>query len=499
MVPRALSSAPRQLGDPARATFGPLTRALVPSAPTMAADLRPDPGSFRDPSSRVWLTDDSVFRGLEAGATDEYRALAETRFFEAAIQAGDFIGTGVSDESPAALGSYELVLEHERVPLVTYPYEWPFSMLREAALLQLRLLREALEVDFTSKDASAYNVQFIGSRPVFIDVPSFERYREGEPWWGYRQFCQLFLFPLLLTAYKDLPHQPWLRGAVDGIPPEQARRVLEGRRHGHKGFLTHVWFQARAESRFADSERDTVSDLKQSGYKRELFVATVDKLTSLIEGLEWQRADSEWAGYGDRTHYEEQALSRKRDLVSRVAGRTHRRQAMDIGANDGMFSRLVADHADHVLAVDADELVVDRLYRDLREAGEERILPLVMNLADPSPGIGWRGIERPSFLDRVDPDLVLALAVIHHLVLTHNVPIASVLDLFHDLDSEMVLEIPTEQDPMVRRLVARKTAGVHDDYTIEIIEAGIRERFDVRERCELPGGTRVAFHLAPKG
>jgi hypothetical protein len=169
-----------------------------------------------------------------------------------------------------------------------------------------------------------------------------------------------------------------------------------------------------------------------------------------------------------------------------------------VGANDGMFSRIAAEHADVVLAMDADDLVVDRLYRELRSDGTTGIVPMVMNFADPTPGIGWNGTERPPLPDRSSPDLILALAVIHHLALTHNVPTSAILDLFVRLGSEVVLEVPTENDQMVKTLMRHKRAGTHDAFTLEAIEAQINERFEVREREELPGGTRVLFHLAPK-
>ena len=145
---------------------------------------------------------------------------------------------------------WALVLEHVTVDVITYVHEWPFSMLQDAASLTLKLLRAAIDEDMTSKDATPYNIQFVGAKPTFIDIASFETYRTGEPWWGYRQFCQMFLYPLMLTAYKDLPHQPWMRGAVDGITPEQARRVLQGRRHSSKGLIPHVWLHAKADRRF---------------------------------------------------------------------------------------------------------------------------------------------------------------------------------------------------------------------------------------------------------
>jgi len=457
-----------------------------------------DAGSFRDPSSRVWRDGDRILRGLDETAAADWQKTANATFFKNALADGRIVSTQQVEGASPDGRDWAGVLEHERVPVVTYPHEWSFSMLQDAALLTLRLVRAAIDDDITTKDATAYNVQFIGARPVFIDVPSFEPYRKGEAWWGYRQFCQMFLFPLMFTAYKDLPHQPWMRGAVDGITPEQARRVLQGRRTASKGVFSHVWLHAKADTRFKGGSADTVSDMKKAGYKKEIYIATIDRLIKLVDGLEWDRSESTWGDYSERGHYQSKELLLKGDFVRTVASQSHRSQVWDVGANDGMFSRITAEHSDTVLAMDADDLVVDRLYRELRADGTTGIVPMYMNFADPSPGIGWNGTERPPLPSRSQPDLVLALAVIHHLALTHNVPTSAILDNFVSLDSEVVLEIPTENDQMVKTLLRHKRAGTHDAYTLDTIEAQINDRFDVRSREELPGGTRVIFHLAPR-
>jgi hypothetical protein len=459
---------------------------------------RYDAGSFRDPSSRVWRDGARIRRGLDAAAAADFETVAASRFFRSAIADGSIVGTRSIEGTGPDGREWATVLEHDRIPVVTYPHEWSFSMLQDAALLTLRLVRAAIDEDITTKDATSYNVQFVGARPVFIDVPSFEPYRAGETWWGYRQFCQMFLFPLMFTAYKDLPHQPWMRGAVDGITPEQARRVLEGRRSGHKGFLSHVWLHAKADARFTDGSADTVDEMKKAGYTKELYVATIDRLIKLVAGLEWDRSESTWGDYSQRSHYQSKELLLKADFVRGVAAQRHREQVWDIGANDGMFSRIAGEHSSTVLAMDADDLVVDRLYRELRADGTTGIVPMYMNFADPTPGIGWNGTERPPLPARSQPDLLLALAVIHHLALTHNVPTAAILDSFVSLGGEVVLEIPTENDPMVKTLMRHKRAGTHDAYTLDAIEAQIDDRFAVADRRELPGGTRVLFHLRPR-
>jgi len=462
--------------------------------------LSADPGSFRDPTSRVFLDGERVVRAMDDDAFADLEAALAGRFLPAALRAGTVVATEVVDD-PAAAGlpsPWTHAVAHPRMATWSYPYEWSFSMLRDAAILQLELLRDALAEGFTLKDATPYNVQFDGARPVFVDVGSVERLGDGDPWYGYLQFCQQFLYPLLLCSYADLAFQPFLRGSLEGITPEVASRVLGPLRLPRKGVLVHVALHARAQARFADTDADVKQELRKGGMRKELIEANVKGLLRTLDGLRWKQSESEWSSYSERGHYTDDDLRAKEAFVAEVAGQRHRGIIWDVGCNDGRFSELVADDCDRVVAFDGDHLVVDLLYRRLAQAGERRILPLVVDLTDPSPGLGWANRERAPFLERNRPDLVLALAVIHHVVISGNVPVPAALDLFAGLGGELVLEIPTERDPMVRRLLRGKRAGVHDDYRLDVIEPAIEARFAVRRRVDLPSGTRVLFELAPR-
>ena len=339
------------------------------------------------------------------------------------------------------------ILRHEAIPFVSYPYEWPFSMLKDAALLQLSLLDEAIGEGLMLKDASPYNVQWRGTTPVFIDVGSFEKLREGEPWAGYRQFCMLFLYPLLLQAYKGIEYLPLLRGAIDGISPVQARRMFSARDLLRRGVLTHVALHARLERRYADSSKDVKGELKKAGFKSELIRANVRGLTRLVERLEWQPGATAWTGYGAQNTYTDADAERKAAFVRETASSRRRRLVWDIGANDGRYTRIAAEHADHALAIDADQAVVDALYRSLREEGSKSILPLVMNIADPSPGLGWRGKERKPLPERGTPDLTLCLALVHHVAIGSNVPVREFLGWLRELGTEAGDRVPDSGGP----------------------------------------------------
>jgi hypothetical protein len=379
------------------------------------------------------------------------------------------------------------LLEHERVPFVSYPYEWSFSMLRDAALLQLRLLGLALDEGLTMKDASPYNVQWRGAHPVFIDVGSFERWR-GEPWAGYRQFCALYLYPLLLQAYKGVPFQPWLRGSLEGIEPAEARALLGGRDLLRRGVLTHVVLHSRLERRHAG--RPVREELRAAGFKRELVVANVRRLEKLVRRLEWRPRASTWSGYAAAADHEQKAA------FVRDAARPG--VVWDLGANDGRFARIAAERADYVLAVDGDAVVLDRLYRELRDDGDTRVQPLLADLADPSPARGWRGVERARLEDRGRPALVLCLALLHHLAITRNVPLDELVAWLRDLGAALLVEFVDPADPQAQRLLAAKRPGTHGDYTRDVFERLLREAFEVERSETLASGTRTLYLARPR-
>ena len=461
----------------------------------MAPQAAAEPGSFRDPDSRVFRDGDTILRALSARGLEDWELLAATRFFVEAQEDGRIVrterleGASAPDGFPAAA-----TLKHERVPFISYPYEWSFSMLRDSALLQLGLLRAALAEDMIPKDASPYNVQWEGARPVFIDVGSFERLPDGEPWAGYRQFCCLFLYPLMIQAYAGLPFQPWLRGSLEGIEPAEARAILRGRRTFRRGVLTHVALHARLERR--ESDRDTRTEVKRAGFRKELIDANASRLEKLVGKLDWGAPDTAWSDYGERAHYVPAELDQKDRFVREACAAQEWQLAWDLGCNDGRYSRIAAEHARYVVAADGDHATVEALYRSLRDEDERRILPLVIDLADPSPARGWRGLERTRLEDRGRPGLVLCLALVHHLSIAANVPVSEVVDWLASLGAVVVVEFARRDDPMVQRLLSRKRDDAHPDYTVETFERLLGERFEIARREVL--ATRTLYEARPR-
>ena len=465
----------------------------MPPSRAPAAESSTELGSFRDPDSRVFVDDDVVYRVLSPDGWQDWLALSATPLVEDdRLIPTEPVELGELPDLTA--GPAAGALKHEKVPFVSYPYEWPFSMLKDAALLQLALGRRALEHDLTLKDASAYNVQFKGTQPVFVDIGSFERLNEGEPWAGYRQFCMLFLYPLMLQAYRRMPYHALLRGSLDGIAPSEAQALLSARR---RGVLTHVVLHARLEARYADAGgRQVKRDLKRAGFGKALLDANLRKLEKLVRRLEFKPGRTAWTEYGRTNTYTDEEAARKAEFVRAAAARHPGGLVWDLGCNDGTYSRVAAEHAATVVALDADHATVDGLYRALRDEQRTDVLPLVMSVTDPSPDLGWRGLERARLERRGTPDLALCLALIHHVVITGNVPVREFVAWLRSLECGLVIEFPDRDDSMVQKLLSGKTDKANPDYERETFERVLGERFEVERTERL--ASRTLYEARPR-
>ncbi len=472
-------------------------------------------GSYRDREGRVFYGDaGEVLRALSSRALGEWEALACARFFQQGMDAGQIVRTA-RIERPAALpendgSTWAAFLKHETIPYVSYPYEWTFGMLKDAALLHLDVLKAALEENFTVKDGTAYNVQWVGCRPVFIDVLSLEKLHTGQPWAGYRQFCQTFLYPLFLQAYKGVPFHPWLRGSLDGITPAQCASLMSLRDLFRPGVFKHAWLHGWLEDSERVRETDVRRDLKRAGFDKSFSQILVAGLMKIIRRLTWDPPGSKWSGYAACNTYSSGDASRKADFVRAAVVERRAKLVWDIGCNTGDYSRIAAENADCVVAMDGDHLAVEHLYRSLREGqangtaardtatrGTDRILPLVSNFVDPSPNLGWRGQERKSLADRGRPDLTLCLALIHHLVIGAGIPLRELLQWLAALGTRLVIEYVGKDDAMVKQLLRNKRDN-YTDYEPELFERWLRELFDVVRSERLESGTRTLYYAVPR-
>ena len=460
-----------------------------------------DPGSFKDPEGRVFLANGEVYRTLGAAAEGRMRALAEDGVLDRLAADGLLIPTRLVSAADAGLDPREVgeaVLHHERIGVFTYPFEWSFEMLRDAALVTLDLLEACLGRGLVLKDASAYNVAPHNGRMVFFDALSIDRHEDGTPWDGYAQFCREFLFPLMLTAYRGVDFQHWFRGRLDGLALADIARLVSWRDCLRPGVLRHVVLQARLERSFARADVKLRASFRDVKYSRDLIAANVRGLRKLVRGLRYKAAGSVWIDYGKESSYSEESRKTKADFVARALERLAPEQVVDLGCNVGDYSLIAARLARRVVSLDADPACIDALYRRLRDGRVVNVAPLVGDLLNPSPGLGWNLRQRAPLFERIGASgAFLALALIHHIRIGGNVPLAAVLDLLRGLAPAGVVEWVDKRDSMVQRML-RNRVDVFDDYDWPTFEALARERFTVAEVVDIHGGERKLCLLTPR-
>jgi len=380
------------------------------------------------------------------------------------------------------------VLQPECIPFISYPYEWSFSQLKDAALTTLRIQKLALAQGMTLKDASAFNIQFWRGRPVLIDTLSFERYREGRPWVAYRQFCQHFLAPLALMAYRHIQLNELLRTNIDGLPLPVASKLLPWRTRLVPGLLMHIHAHASSQKRYAAQP----SKHRQRKVSRNALRGIVDSLGGALRRLRWQPGGTEWADYYNDTNYSSAALTAKKALVSDYLDRLELGTVWDLGANNGMFSRLASERGIPTVASDIDPAAVEFNYLECRKRDDELLLPLLMDLTNPSPALGWGHDERMSFLDRGPADAVLALALIHHLAISNNVPLPKLAEFFQRAGRALIIEFVPKEDSQVQRLLATRE-DVFPDYRQDRFEEAFAEYFRIETQQAVEGSERTLY------
>jgi hypothetical protein len=443
--------------------------------------------SFRDPSGFLFRRGDRLFRQINQTYASEYRKLMDSGLYARLTEAGLLAQHIESDEPPADSETAYKVIEPERVPFISYPYEWSFSELKDAALATLSIQDRALAAGMSLKDASAYNIQFLRGKPALIDTLSFETYPEGTPWVAYRQFCQHFLAPLALMARRDVRLGQLLRIYIDGVPLDLASRLLPPRTRLALGLLTHVHVHAGAQRRFAG--QPVPSRLRM--WKPSLL-GLLSSLKSTVRGLAWTPCGTPWADYERTNSYSASAAAHKQALVREWSQRVRPQVTWDLGANAGAYSRLALAASKQTIAFDSDPSAVELNYLQAKANKEEGLLPLLIDLTNPSPAMGWANAERDSLAARGPADLVLALALIHHLAIANNLPLAQLAAFFAALGRWLVIEFVPKSDEQVQRLLTAR-ADIFPGFTQEGFEQAFGVRFRLHESVQLQGSERRLY------
>jgi hypothetical protein len=452
-------------------------------------------GSFRDPSGFLFTSGDVLYRQVNERYREHYDHAVSSGLFDALTSEGLLVPHEEADVSRApAPGAYK-VLRPELVEFVSYPYEWSFSMLKDAALLTLQVQQRALDHGMSMQDASAFNVQFHRGRPVLIDTLTFEKLREGKPWGAYSQFCQHFLAPLALIATADPRLGVLTKLHLDGVPLDLADTLLRGRGRRRPSLFLHIRSHARMQSRHGDTEtkptRRTFSERAMRGL--------IQSLENAVRKLDWEPKKGTWVDYYQKAaHYSDAAHDHKKDLVAKFLAEVAPSTVWDLGGNTGLFARIAAATGAFTVCLDVDPACVEANYRQLRSDNDPGPLPLVSDLTNPTPAIGWDNSERLSLAQRGPTDVGLALALIHHLAIGNNVPLPRVADFMAGICKALIIEFVPKSDPMVRKLLATRD-DIFPDYTLDGFERAFATRFSIERREQILETDRHLYLLRRTG
>lgn len=452
------------------------------------------PSSFRDPSGRVFHKDGAIYRQINHSYKDNYDFLINSGLFKNLINEGWLIpheeNSGVEALKP---NNIYKIIKPERIPFISYPYEWCFSQLKDAALVTLAIQKRALEFGMSLKDCSGYNIQFKKNRPVFIDTLSFEKFSEGQPWVAYRQFCQHFLAPLILMSYRDVRLSKLLRIYVNGIPLDLASSLLPFYSYFKPSLLFHIHLHAKSQSLLA--KRTT--NIKSIRINYRSLLALLDNLESIVRSLKWRKSESEWGNYYQDSNYTEGALNHKLIIVAEFLDQINPKTVWDLGANTGLFSDIASKKGALTISLDNDPVAVEKNYLKCVKNGNNNILPLLFDLSNPSPAIGWENQERMSLLERGPADAVLALALIHHLAISNNLPFDRIANFFNGICNWLIIEFIPKDDSQVQKLLStREDFFLH--YTQQEFEQVFRNLFIIHKKLEIQDSKRTLYLMQKK-
>lgn len=451
-------------------------------------------GSFRDPSGFLFFQNGELYRQINNCYKEDYNLLMQSGLYEELSRDRLLIPHQEVELKFARQPDISFkVIQPELLKFISYPYEWSFSQLKDAALLTLEIQQKALNKNLSLKDCSAYNVQFLRNRPVFIDTLSFEQYKEGDPWVAYRQFCQHFLAPLALMAYRDIRLNQLFRIYIDGVPLDLASSFLPFKTIFSFGLLAHIHLHAKSQGHFADKK----IKIKKKSFSRNSFLALIDNLQKVIGKLKWLPYGTEWAEYYDDTNYSDNSFEHKNELINNFIDQVGPTNVWDLGANMGVFSQIPEQKGIPTIAFDIDPAAIEKLYLDCRKKEDSNMLPLLMDLSNPSAALGWANTERMSFIERGPVDTVMALALIHHLAIGNNVPLSELAGFFSSLCNNLIIEFVPKEDSQVERLLVSRS-DIFDTYTIDNFEEEFKRFFTIEKRQTIGDSLRTLYLMKKK-
>ncbi len=444
--------------------------------------------SFRDPSGFVFLDRNILYRQINFSYKDHYDYLINSGLYDLLVKQELLISHTERGLNQKLSSDAYKVIQPEFIPFISYPYEWCFSQLKDAALAILIIQKHALGFGMTLKDASAYNIQFLNGKPILIDTLSFEIYTEGRPWIAYKQFCQHFLAPLALMSYRNAHLSKLSQIYIDGIPLNLASSLLGWRSFLHPALYAHINLQANMQSLFKKTARH------HSSYhlSKKRLMGLLDNLLSVVSSLQWKSRDAEWENYYEKTNYSAEAFEDKKKIIGFFLDKLQPVMVWDLGANTGVFSRIASVKGAETISFDIDPAAVEKSYIEVKKHQEKNILPLVLDITNPSHAIGWANKEISSLQERGPAQAIFVLAMIHHLVITNSIPFEYIAKFLGQVGTFLVIEFIHPEDSQVQRMISL-SVKVFPGYTQEGFESAFRKYFSILDVKTIKDSKRVLY------
>lgn len=455
----------------------------------MGIKVEAEKSSFRDPSGFIFHRDGVLYRQINLSYKENYDLLISSGLYRKLTDGNLLIPHEEVDSKVAQEdGAYKVIRPRE-VPFISYPYEWCFSETKDAALATLNVQKTALEFGMSLKDASAYNIQFVDGKPLSIDTLSFEKYEEGKPWVAYRQFCQHFLAPLALMSFVDARLGQLLRIYIDGVPLDLASRLLPSKTRLNFSLLAHIHLHAVSQKHFADKKAAVSRDV---GVSKKALLGLIDNLEGAVSSLKWKQGESEWGSYYSSTNYSSEAFSHKKKIVEEFLKEAYPKTVWDLGANTGEFSRIASDLGAMTVSWDLDPLAVEKNYLQVKGDRGGNLLPLFLDLTNPSPSLGWANEERKSLIERGPADLAMALALIHHLAIGNNLPFSKIAEFFGRICYFLIIEFVPKEDSNVQKMLLTRE-DIFKNYDGKSFEEAFSESFSIVEKQKVRDSGRILY------
>lgn len=451
------------------------------------------PSSFRDPCGYIFVDNGAIKRAVTDFGRENYDLFLSTGLYDQLLQRKYLVPH--HEEEPSERGIHKILLPN-RIPVITYPYEWSFSALKDAALLTLDIQKTALEHGMSLKDATPYNIQFLDGKPLMIDTLSFEKF-QNKPWVAYKQFCEIFLAPLVLMAYVKADYNKYLSNDINGFDLQFCSKVLPRATWFNPNLLAHIHLHALSQTKYGSPSAKAPTHTSLN-FSLNQMNALIDSLKSAVAQLKIKKSKTSFGDYyAECQHYTEKAEHFKTQLIEEWLNILNPKRVTDLGANNGRYSRLVTKRGAFCAAVDNDPLCVNDNYVFSRKENDMNILPLYLDLSNPFPAVGWASKERDSFFMRVQSDLVMALALIHHLRISVNIPLFMLSRFFADIAPVLWIEFVPKNDVMVQKLLANREDTFHD-YDQAGFEENFKAYFDIFKKADIPDTPRTLYYLIRK-